>query len=118
LSAIALPAYQDYVAKANVAAGLAEVTPGKTNFEVMVNEGKPAADMNSTTGDTIGLKKGVCSSITVVGGPDGSIACATPVKGTDATITWTRDSADGSWACTISGTTMDAKYLPKGCTQV
>ncbi|MFP7117363.1 prepilin-type N-terminal cleavage/methylation domain-containing protein, partial [Xanthomonas hortorum] len=36
LAAIALPAYQNYVAKSQVAAALAEITPGKTQYEVMV----------------------------------------------------------------------------------
>lgn len=48
LAAIALPMYQDYVAKSQVTAGLAEITPGKTQFEVKTNEGStmstPRAD--------------------------------------------------------------------------
>ena len=109
LSAIALPAYQDYVAKANVAAALAEITPGKTTFEVMVNEGKPDSDF-TTAG--IGLKTGVCTSITVDAGPDGSITCSVPVKGTATDITWQRDETSGGWSCV---TAVDEKYAPKGC---
>ena len=30
LAAIAIPAYQDYIARSQVAAGLAEISPGKT----------------------------------------------------------------------------------------
>lgn len=40
LAAIALPMYQDYVAKSQVTAGLAEINPGKTQYEVALNEGK------------------------------------------------------------------------------
>jgi type IV pilus assembly protein PilA len=115
LSAIALPAYQDYVAKANVAAGLAEITPGKTTYEVMVNEGN-GANIAATT--DIGLKAtgGSCNgangvTVTAWDGTTGTIVCSVSVKGTDQTVTWTR-SSDGTWACTTSA---DAKYAPKGC---
>lgn len=38
LAAVALPAYQDYTAKSQYAAGLAEITPGKVNIESMISE--------------------------------------------------------------------------------
>ena len=111
LAAVALPAYQDYVAKANVAAALSEISPGKTAFEVALNEGKPAAEWNTPA--LIGLKPGAtCSAIVVTADDDGSIACTFKVKGADETITWTRTAADGSWACT---TTAANKYAPKSC---
>ncbi len=110
LAAIALPAYQDYVAKSQVTAGLAEVTPGKTQFEILKNEGT-----NPASADQIGLQATTnrCA-ITVTGT---TIACA--LKGnTDKvagkTITLTR-SADGVWACTTGGG-LASKYIPNGCT--
>lgn len=112
LAAIALPAYQNYVAKSQVAAGLAEVTPGKTQFEVMVNEGK-AADV---TADLVGLKTSDRCEITVTAGETGSLACklvnASP-KVNGANVTWTR-SADGTWACSTS-VTDKAKWAPATC---
>ena len=42
LATFAIPAYSDYVAKAKVGAAIAEISPGKTGYEVMVNEGKAA----------------------------------------------------------------------------
>jgi type IV pilus assembly protein PilA len=116
LSAIALPAYQDYVAKSNVAAGLAEITPGKTSFEVMVNEGTMPA---TPAAADIGLKPGVCKKLDNSAGidvthsaGDGTIVCTLPVKGADKTITWTREADDGSWTC---ATNAEDKYAPKGC---
>lgn len=109
LSAIALPAYQDYVAKANVAAALAEITPGKTAFEVMVNEGKPDSDFDL---ENIGLKTGVCTSITIGAGAGGNITCVVPVKGDPTDVIWTRDEDTGGWVCT---TEAEEKYRPKGC---
>ena len=110
LSAIALPAYQNYVAKANVAAGLAEITPGKTAYEVNVNEGNPIGNV----GD-IGLKQngGVCTNVAVSGwdGTNGSITCSIPVKGESKLIALRRNNS-GAWSCS---TTADAQYAPKGC---
>jgi type IV pilus assembly protein PilA len=114
LAAVALPAYQDYVAKSKVAAALAEISPGKTAFEVSINEGKTIA-----TPDEVGLKAktGNCTSITAVGSPtvDGVIECTMTGNGKveGKTLTWTRaTTGDGSWACT---STADAKYRPTGC---
>lgn len=111
LAAIALPAYQDYVAKANVAAGLAEISPGKTQFEVMMNEGK-AGDIDD--GAAIGLNGGgTCSAIGASAAADpGTITCTLTVKGDPETITLSRDAAAGTWSCT---TTAEKKYAPAGC---
>jgi len=112
LAAIALPAYQNYVAKSQVAAGLAEVTPGKTQFEVLVNEGKAA----TVTADLVGLKDSERCTIVVTPGETGTLGCklknASP-KVNDASITWTR-SADGTWACTTT-VTDKPKWAPATC---
>lgn len=114
LAAVALPAYQDYVAKSKVAAALAEISPGKTQFEVSINEGKAIAASTD-----IGLKAstGNCSTITATGTVatgDGNIECKMTGNGKiqDALITWTRTGSDGSWKCT---TTADTKYAPTAC---
>ncbi|WP_329915727.1 pilin [Stenotrophomonas sepilia] len=111
LAAIALPMYQDYVAKSQVTAGLAEITPGKTQFEVAINEGKAVADATA-----IGLKVSErCVEIEVTDGADGSIACklAGSPKIKDETITLKRADTDGTWTCTTS--IKEAKYIPSGC---
>ena len=45
LAAVAIPAYQDYVAKSKVAAALAEISSGKTGYEVKLNEGVAIAEI-------------------------------------------------------------------------
>ena len=40
LAAVALPAYSDYQATAKVSAGLAEISAGKTGFEITINKGE------------------------------------------------------------------------------
>ncbi|MEA9606851.1 pilin [Xanthomonas campestris] len=115
LAAIALPAYQNYVAKSQVAAALAEITPGKTQYEVMVNEGRAAA----ITPDLIGLKtSNRCTISTPNPGETGAITCAllnsSPKVGT-ASISWTR-AADGTWTCSTTLAAADkTKYAPSTC---
>ena len=114
LAAIAIPAYQDYIAKSQATAGLAEISPGKTQFEVLVNEGKTVAapadiglaaktDRCKTIGVTHTLATGV-----------GSITCALTgsPKVNTSTLTLNR-SVDGAWSC--NGGTLAAKYKPGSC---
>lgn len=110
LAAVALPAYQDYVAKSKVAAALAEVSPGRTAFEILVNDG--TADAGFTV-DALGLKTPTANCVvTVAPGATGNITCAiegsVPAAGD---IVWARDDG-GRWACTYSG---ESKYMPTGC---
>src|SRR5688572_23213674 len=74
LAAIALPAYQDYVARSQVTAGLADIRGGVTAFEELINKGSPTT---FTDNDLIGLQDNTtrCSTITVDGKEDGSIEC-------------------------------------------
>ncbi|PJL59804.1 pilin [Stenotrophomonas maltophilia] len=116
LAAIALPMYQDYVAKSQVTAALAEVTPGKTQFEIFVNEGKADADFTATKLGLPAAPTTRCTSFTIVAGAEGSIAC-TSIKGSPkaaGNITWKR-AADGTWTCNT--TVADDKYYPVGCTK-
>jgi len=112
LAAIALPAYQNYVRKSQVTAGLAEITPGKTNFEVKINEGSGSFDA-----EAIGLQTSSerCSEIEVTSGDTGNITCTlTGGSGVEGqTIAWTRN-ASGLWACS---TTADANYRPSTCAE-
>jgi type IV pilus assembly protein PilA len=130
LAAVALPAYQDYVAKSQVAAGLAEITPAKTNIETKISDGVAAdlADGNGTVlavGLTPNPSTGVASerctySVTVATTGASVVQCT--LKGNaqvvGKTITWTR-AADvqstgvtGAWTC---GTTVASKLAPKTC---
>lgn len=112
LSAVALPAYQDYMAKATVTAGLAEITPGKTNFEVALNENKDYDEWNSK--EKLGLKPGACSDIRVNAQDVGGITCELKIKGgTPVEISWERNE-DGVWTCETKD--IPAKYMPKNCT--
>ncbi|RVU84543.1 pilin [Leucothrix sargassi] len=112
LASIALPAYQDYIAKSQVTSALAEITPGKTQFEAAVNE-----DVGFTITDatTIGLTTASknCSAITAVnsGAGVGYIQCVMDgAQGVDGQkIQWSR-STTGVWTCHSDA---DAKYAGK-----
>jgi len=115
LAAIALPAYQDYVVKSQGAAALAEITPLKTQFEVMVNEGKAPSLVANNSG-YIGQTAtgGSYCNLEVTGIT--TIECT--AKGGNAAkfdgkkITLSR-TAEGVWSC---ATDLDAKYAPGKCT--
>ena len=113
LAAIALPAYQDYVAKSQMAAGLADIRGGVTAFEEIINKGTPSSFSN----DDIGLRTNTprCSTIAVTAGETGSIECSITgnPKVAGETITLTRNTS-GAWLCTTS--VPETKYHPDGCT--
>lgn len=114
LAAIALPAYQDYTAKSQVTAALAEITPGKTQSESLINEGLSAA---IATAAPIGLATSTrCPTLTVAVGTDGAASIACTMAGnpdvSGKAITLTRTTA-GVWSCATGAL---AKHAPKGCT--
>ena len=117
LAAIAIPAYQDYIAKSQATSGLAEIAPGKTQFEVLMNEGKQA-DIG-IDGAAIGLKNSdrcIVSTTSDATG-QGTIVCkllGSP-KVKDKTLTLKRDTA-GAWSCASSFTAAEKKYAPGNCT--
>lgn len=116
LAAIALPAYQDYVAKSQVTAGLADIRGGVTAFE----EGIQSGATGTVDAPRIGLAEETarCSALETTGefsDEDGqTITCtlAGNPKVVDKVVTLTRTSS-GQWACTVPD--LDAKYLPSGC---
>ncbi len=118
LAAIALPAYQDYVVKSQAASALAEITPLKTQYEVMVNEGKTPSLVATNSGYIGQTANGgaYCNLATTFAAGAGTIVCTT--KGGNAgkfnakTITLSRN-AEGVWSCTSN---LDAKYKPGKCT--
>ncbi|RSE37837.1 prepilin-type N-terminal cleavage/methylation domain-containing protein [Acinetobacter junii] len=121
LAAIAIPAYQDYIAKSQATSGLAEINPGKTQFEVAVNEGKdPSTDPTAPGYIGVPSVTRYCTVATtfVSTSGAGSISCtlrngnANKING--KTITLNRDG-NGAWTCATGGT-MDSKYKPGSCT--
>jgi type IV pilus assembly protein PilA len=122
LAAVALPAYQDYIAKTQVAAGLAEITPGKVNVEQFITSS------TASTVATIGLAAStkrcaitIGTGFTTAAPSAGTLICTLIGNGqiNGKTVTWTRTADDattgavGTWACTSNAA---AKLVPKECT--
>ena len=129
LAAIAIPQYQKYTARSQITAALAEVSPGKTQFELALSEGTAVTTpaqigLNSTTNN--------CSAVTAASsaGTAGTITCtlkgSATITGAILTLTRTAETADasgnttdtGGWACSIAnaGTSdVTAAIAPKSC---
>lgn len=114
LAVIALPMYQNYVAKADLAAALSDIRPGKTTMESVAQDNQNASLVNA---EYIGLKpttrcSGISAELTASG--VGSITCTlvggAPVLGKDLVL---RRAADGTWTC--DGSAFEARYRPTGC---
>ena len=114
LAAVAVPQYQDYVAKSKWSAALAEVSSGQklietelsrnsalTSEQAMTASGLPATTGNCGLAATnaAGLATFVC---TINSGP-------APVNG--KTITWSR-TVEGTWSCASNA---NPKYTSPGC---
>ncbi|MCC5041702.1 MULTISPECIES: pilin [Xanthomonas] len=110
LAAIALPMYQDYVAKSQATAGLAEINPGKTQYEVLVNEGTIP-----TSATQIGLTTPTARCTVTVSST--GIQCllkGNASKINNKTIRLNRDATAGTWTC-VTGAGLEDKYKPAGC---
>ena len=119
LAAIALPAYQNYVAKSQATAGLADIRGGVTAFEEGIQSGERGAV--AATNSDIGLAASTprCSAITLTGNWNAAsgqqIRCtlAGNPAVTGQTIDLTRN-ASGQWPCTTS--ISNTNHRPNGCT--
>lgn len=122
LAAVALPAYQDYTAKSQIAAGLAEITPAKVNAETKITEGNIGSTAITTATD-LGLNASSdrCT-YTVSVAETGVATLACTLKGNPQVngkkIQWERtaDSAtngtSGAWTCK---TDVAEKLRPATC---
>ena len=129
LAAIAIPQYQNYIAKSQVSRVMGETGALKTAYEDCLNTGKTAigdCDMGWTGSDILSLSVPLASTageevtdstntaaLTTTGTIVGQFAgnAAATLQDTAQTITWTRTAA-GTWSCGFSG---DDKYAPAGC---
>lgn len=124
LAAIAIPAYQNYTAKSQVAAGLAEISPAKTNAEAKLAEGISGS---ITAASSLGIQASTsrCSQISVAVNANGGSTISCALLGTSAIqtkfIQWHRNAdnnttgAIGGWKCE---TNVAAEFNPKTCAVV
>ena len=110
LAAIAIPAFQNYTARSQAAAGLSDIRGGLTAFEELINRGSLNFDE-----EAIGLQTSTtrCSTLAVTAGDEGKIRCT--LAGNPRIIGKTIDlsrSSDGTWEC---DTTVGVEWRPDGC---
>ncbi|HBZ45942.1 MAG TPA: prepilin-type cleavage/methylation domain-containing protein [Stenotrophomonas sp.] len=115
LAAIALPAYQNYVAKAQVTAALADIAPAKTGIETALADAMPASEITTAY---LGLASGTkhCSSVALVFDGTGLTSLDCVLDGGSAVTgksLYLRRSADGAWTC--DATAFDEKHRPGNC---
>jgi len=119
LAAIALPAYQNYVARAQVTAGLADIRGGVTAVEEIINRGTGTIDPAAAGLQTSTTR---CSLIEVTGDVvAGTAALTCTLTGNPrvatAVVTLTRDADTGAFNCTVENAPgqWDDQFLPTGC---
>lgn len=114
LAAIALPAYSNYQATSKLTAGLAEISAGRTGFEIAKNNGLSTAPAVTDIGLSASTEN--CAITTTAT----TIVCTiknAPTQIASAVLTWSRSDV-GTWTCATSALSDDNKGLaPKSCPQ-
>lgn len=121
LAAVALPAYQDYTAKSQIAAGLAEITPAKVNAETKITEGNITQAITLATDLGLNHTSSRCDyTVSVAKTGEATLTCA--LKGNPQVngkkIQWARTADDanagtsGTWTCK---TDVAQKLRPATC---
>ena len=123
LASIALPAYQDYIAKAQVTSGYSEISAIKTAAEASILAGEADSATMASLGWTKSALMATSPAWAYAPGSNTASIQATldgNVSGSVKGSTVKLDRANtGIWTCT--GTASTAKgfkqsYVPKGCT--
>lgn len=116
LAAIAIPQYQNYVAKAELGSALSTLASLKTNVEdKLANDGAfPSGNLQDlgAPAPTNGTIEATTAAQTIVFSfTTGSEKVKT------AKVTLTRNASTAAWTCTVSGGTgLSNTVVPKGCT--
>lgn len=114
LAAVAIPAYQDYVAKSKFSAALAEVSGGKTGYDMKITEGTAAPTVAEA-----GLKTPTTNCAMDVVASGGGLKCTIqggPASVSGKIITLAR-AADGAWTCSSDLAAADrSKIAGTSCT--
>ena len=120
LAAIAIPQYQDYIARSQVTRVVGEISALKTAAEEQLMRGVQPSGQLSTLGYT-GSDLVNTTTLSFQPAGDGTMAAtldgnaSSAVQGAVVTL---RRNANGSWGCAITAATgggWDDSYAPAGC---
>jgi len=123
LAAIALPAYQNFTARAKAGAALAELSAGRTGVDELLSRNAAADDVaiRAAAGfpatDTANCGRDAAEGIVVTGGGAANVVMTCAIIGGPASVSGqsivlTRAVADGRWTCT---TAIAGNLRPDGC---
>lgn len=117
LAAIAIPQYQNYVARSQVSRAVGEIGAIKTAVEDCLASGD--ATCTNGTGSTLDTTNFYASFTpfdfaTADGGGSMTATLSNTVspKARGAVITWTRSASSGAWTCDAGGNAMAPKSCP------
>jgi type IV pilus assembly protein PilA len=122
LAAIALPAYQDYIARSKVTEVMAALGAAKTSIsEYASSQGVVPPDA-ATAGVGVGANAKYLSALTYTTGTPVKIEATianvnSSLNGQHLTFSGTLNTTDNtmSWACGVGGGTGNYKYVPANC---
>ena len=120
LAAIAIPAYQNYIARAESNTGLQAIAPLKTAVEDGYARGLTGASLNvlANLGTTSTASPLGTINATLIDAGTGTLtftfdrAASPKMKNPAAAVHTLTRAADGTWACT---TTATDDFKPRGC---
>ena len=118
LAAIAIPQYQNYVAKGELGSAIATTSSLKTNAEdYVVTKGEFPSDVSSIGAGHLSSAPMGTIELTPAEKGAGKIeytlsASSVSPKAKDSVVTLTRNG-DGAWSCSVTGD--GAPLAPKGC---
>lgn len=120
LAAIAIPQYQIYVARSQLTAGLSDINPGRTAYELLIDAGVQTGSSYQNV-DNLNLPNSTPRCTITATAPTnglGVITCnvinsSATLLSNNSSISWQRDSS-GDWACVASN--VPSAVLPAGCT--
>jgi len=122
LVSIALPAYEDYMGRTQVTSALADINPGKVQYEYLLADSANGAAAYTPAGVGLGGTTPSCLSVTVTApNPDGSAtpAIACTIRGkpdVNGKLVQIERAINGSWSCKSNAPRRF--YIPNGCTSL
>jgi len=123
LAAVALPAYQNYVAKSKATAALADLASHKTQFEMERSEGRTptvatAGFQANSTGNCSTIEVDASGMTCTIRNP-GKLGNETTIalKYADAVVNEETGAITTAGGFSCVTTDMDAAFRPEGCTQ-
>lgn len=115
LAAIAIPQYQNYVARSQMSRAVGELGALKTAVEDCLASGDTTCE--NAQGNTLD-QTNFYSAVTPFdvsgdggGTIEGTLGDAVSPGVRDATVTWTRDADTGAWTCDAGGN----EFAPRSC---